>query len=106
REKVNLGAALVVMSVAAARRLGVPADRWVFLHGHADLRERHLLDRRDLGAAPAHVAAARHALEVAGIGVDQGPLLVLPDRGAGRGGRPRPARRRSPRTHPHWRSAL
>ena len=56
------------MSVAAARRLGVPADRWVFLHGHADLRERDLLDRADLSASPAAVLAARHALEVAGIG--------------------------------------
>src|ERR1700744_5772284 len=31
REKVNQGAAVLLMSVAAARRLGVPADRWVFL---------------------------------------------------------------------------
>ena len=30
-----------------------PADRWVFLHGHADLRERDLLDRADLSASPA-----------------------------------------------------
>jgi acetyl-CoA C-acetyltransferase len=55
------------MSAAAALRLGVPADRWVFLHGHADLRERDLLDRADLSASPAAVMAARHALEVAGI---------------------------------------
>jgi acetyl-CoA C-acetyltransferase len=69
REKVNQGAAVVLMSIAAAQRLGVPEERWVFLHGHADLRERDLLDRADLGQAPALVAAARHALEIAGIGV-------------------------------------
>jgi acetyl-CoA C-acetyltransferase len=69
REKVNQGAAVLLMSVASARRLGVPRDRWVFLHGHADLRERDLLERADLGQAPALVAAARHALEVAGVGV-------------------------------------
>jgi acetyl-CoA C-acetyltransferase len=56
------------MPVAAARRLGIPEDRWVFLHGHADLRERDLLDRADLSASPASVMAARHALAVAGIG--------------------------------------
>jgi len=68
REKVNQGAAVLLMSVAAAQRLGVPADRWVFLHGHADLRERSLLDRADLSASPASVLAAQHALDVAGIG--------------------------------------
>ena len=68
REKVNQGAAVLLMSVAAARRLGVPAGRLVFLHGHADLRERDLLDRADLSASPAAVLAARQALEMAGIG--------------------------------------
>jgi len=69
RDKVNQGAAVLLMSVGAARRLGIPADRWVFLHGHADLRERDLLDRQDLSTGPASVLAARHALEVAGIEV-------------------------------------
>ena len=77
REKVNQGAAVLLMSVAAARRLGVPGDRWVFLHGHADLRERELMARADLSAGPASVLAARHALEVAGIGVDELATLDL-----------------------------
>jgi len=71
REKVNQGAAVLVMSVAAARRLGVREEKWVFLHGHADLRERELMDRQDLSRGPASVMAAEHALEVAGITVDQ-----------------------------------
>ena len=66
-EKVNQGAAVLVASVAAARRLGVPAERWVFLCGHADLRERDLLERADLSASPAAVMAARRALGMAGI---------------------------------------
>ncbi|MBB2947752.1 acetyl-CoA C-acetyltransferase [Actinoplanes lutulentus] len=70
RDKVNQGAAIVLMSVAAATRLGVPSERWVYLAGHADLRERDLMDRADLSASPASVMAARHALEVAGIGFD------------------------------------
>jgi acetyl-CoA C-acetyltransferase len=70
REKVNQGAAVLLMSVSAARRLRVPEDRWVFLHGHADLRERTLMERADLSASPAAVLAARHALEVAGITAD------------------------------------
>ena len=67
REKVNQGAAVLLMPVAAARRLGVPEDRWVFLPGHADLRERTLMERADLSRSPAAVLAARHALELAGI---------------------------------------
>ena len=68
REKVNQGAAVLLTSVAAARRLGIPQDRWVFLHGHADLRERDLLDRADLSVGPASVMAVQHALDQAGIG--------------------------------------
>jgi acetyl-CoA C-acetyltransferase len=71
REKVNQGAAVLLMSVAAARRLGIPQDRWVFLPGHADLRERDLMDRADMSAGPASALAVRHALGVAGIGPDE-----------------------------------
>ena len=68
REKVNQGAAVLLMSVAAADRLGVPPGRRVFLHGHADLRERTIMDRADLSSGPASVLAVRHALDLAGIG--------------------------------------
>lgn len=71
RDQVNQGAAVLLMSVAAAQELGVPQYKWVFLHGHADLQEKGLLERPDLGIAPAAVRAAEHALEIAGIGVDQ-----------------------------------
>ena len=67
REKVNQGAAVLLMSLSAARRLGVPAGRWVFLHGHADVRERDLMDRADLSLSPAAVLAVSRALDLAGI---------------------------------------
>ena len=70
RDLVNLAAAVVLTSVATARRLRIPEDKWVFLHGQADLRERNLLERNDLGEAPAAPMAVRHALEVAEIGID------------------------------------
>jgi acetyl-CoA C-acetyltransferase len=69
RDTVNQGAAAVLMSVEAARRLGVPEEKWVYLHGHADLIEQAMLDRVDLGAGPASVMAAHEALRVAGVGV-------------------------------------
>jgi acetyl-CoA C-acetyltransferase len=67
REKVNQGAAVLLMSLAAARRLGVPEGQRVFLHGHADIRERDLMERADLSRSPAAVLAVTRALDMAGI---------------------------------------
>ncbi|KUH92689.1 acetyl-CoA acetyltransferase [Mycobacterium sp. IS-3022] len=77
RDQVNQGAAAIMMSVAAARGLGVPEEKWMYLHGHSDMTEQGLLDRVDLGASPAAVHAAREALRVAGIGVDDLATLDL-----------------------------
>ena len=52
RDQVNQGAAALLMSVAAARRLGVPEEKWVYLRGHADQTEQDLLDRVDLSVSP------------------------------------------------------
>ncbi|MDV3128918.1 acetyl-CoA acetyltransferase [Mycobacterium sp. 21AC1] len=70
RDQVNQGAAALLMSVETARRLGVPEERWVYLRGHADMKEQKLLERADLGASPASVMAVGEALRVAGIGLD------------------------------------
>jgi acetyl-CoA C-acetyltransferase len=70
RDQVNQGAAVLLMSVEAARRLGVPEQNWVYLRGHADTVEQKLLDRVDVGTSPASVTAVREALSVAGIGLD------------------------------------
>ena len=70
RDQVNQGAAAVMMSVDAARRLGVPEEKWVYVHGHSDMVEQGLLERADLGASPATVHAAQEALRVAQVGVD------------------------------------
>lgn len=69
RDTVNQGAAAVLMSVDAARRLGVPEERWVYLRGHASQTEQDLLDRVDLHVSHAAKQAVVEALRVAGIGV-------------------------------------
>ncbi|MCF6388294.1 acetyl-CoA acetyltransferase [Mycobacterium sp. MBM] len=71
RDQVNQGAAILIMSVAAARRLAVPEQNWVYLHGHADLVEQQLLDRADLSASLSAEKAVAEALRVAGIGIDE-----------------------------------
>ena len=70
RDQVNQGAAAVLMSTAAARRLGVPEEKWVYLRGHADVVDQSLLDRADLSYNSASILAVQEALEVAGVGID------------------------------------
>jgi len=67
RDQVNQGAAMVLASVAEARRLGVPEERWVYIHGVADCAEPTLLSRANMEASPAAVSAISTALEVAGV---------------------------------------
>jgi len=71
RDQVNQAAALLLTSVGLARELGIAESRWVFLHGYADLRERSLIERADLGSSPAAIGACTGALEAAGIGIGQ-----------------------------------
>ena len=41
RDQANQGAAVLLTSVGKARALGVPEDRWVYLHGGADVKRAH-----------------------------------------------------------------
>jgi acetyl-CoA C-acetyltransferase len=77
RAAVNQSAAVLVTSLAEARRMGVRRDRMVFLHGTACVEEQSLLHRRDLSRSPAAELAARRALQRAGVhitGVADGEL--------------------------------
>ncbi|HEX3915798.1 MAG TPA: acetyl-CoA acetyltransferase [Caulobacteraceae bacterium] len=69
RDQANQGAAVLLTSVGKARELGVPEDRWVYLHGGADVRERTVMERQDFSRSPASALAVRRALEGAGIGI-------------------------------------
>ena len=69
RDTVNQGAAALIMSVAAARRLGVAEDKWVYLRGHASQTEQDLLDRADLSVSISARQAVAEALRVAEIGI-------------------------------------
>lgn len=65
---VDQAAAVLMMSTEAADRLGVPADRRVYLHGLADTHEKILVSERiDYATSPAIRIGAAHALAQAGI---------------------------------------
>ncbi|MBJ7337843.1 acetyl-CoA acetyltransferase [Mycolicibacterium sp.] len=70
RDTVNQGAAALVMSVAAARRLGIAEEKWVYLRGHANQTEQDLLDRVDPGVSYSAKNAVAEALRGAGVGID------------------------------------
>lgn len=75
RDQANQGAAVLLTSVGKARELGVPEDRWIYLRGGADAKERSPMERQDLAASPAAVQAVRQALAAAGT--DMGALTHM-----------------------------
>jgi acetyl-CoA C-acetyltransferase len=70
RDQVNQGAAVLLMSVGAARAAGIPQDRWTFIHAATLANEKDMLARPDLAAYPAANAAIAEALTIAGHSVD------------------------------------
>jgi len=67
---VDQAAALLMMSSAAADRLGVPIEKRVYLHGCADTHEKILVSERvDYWSSPAVKVGAAHALAQAGKAV-------------------------------------
>ena len=74
--RVNQAAALVVTTVATARGLGIPADRWVFPHGAAVCNHAvPVVQRTSLAGSPVAASATARALEIAGATVDDlGPI--------------------------------
>jgi acetyl-CoA C-acetyltransferase len=69
--QVDQGAAVIITSVAAAERAGVPRDRWVFLHAGAEAIDHwNVSNRVDLCSSPALRVAGRDAFSLAGITAD------------------------------------
>ena len=69
--QVNQAAAIIVCSAGRARALGIPRDRWVFLHAATAAEDTHEVSARQrLDGSPALTAAAGRCLELAGVGID------------------------------------
>jgi len=68
RDQVNQGAAVLITSVAKARALGIPQEKWVYFHGSALASEPDIIERADMGASPAAKATLDSALASAGLG--------------------------------------
>ncbi|MFT4570415.1 MAG: acetyl-CoA C-acetyltransferase [Hyphomicrobiaceae bacterium] len=66
QDAVNQGAAVVVTSVGVARELGIPQDKWVYLHGYARAKDKMVSERADLSRSVAMEKAVGLALESSG----------------------------------------
>ncbi len=67
---VDMGAALILTSVAAAKRLGIPEDKWVYPHAGTDAHDTYVVSNRDnLYSSPAIRIAGPRCLELADMNV-------------------------------------
>jgi len=66
--QVDQSAGVLLCSVKKARELGVPPEKWVFLHGCADAHDLWFpLERQNYYSSPAMRLTGQRALEMAGI---------------------------------------
>jgi len=76
--QVDQSAGVLIASVAKARALGVPEDRWVYLHGCADAADLWFpLERQNYHSSPAMRLTGARALEMAGVGVSDLSFIDL-----------------------------
>jgi len=77
QDGVNQAAALLLTSTGTARRLGIPQERWIYLHGFAQGAEYCLSERADPSATAVGASVAMAALAQAGVGIDSVELMDL-----------------------------
>jgi acetyl-CoA C-acetyltransferase len=77
QDGVNQGAALVLCSVGAARRLGIPAEHWVFLHGMAEGADYNLSERDDPSCSVMSQRVLDHTFALAGKTIDDIGLVDI-----------------------------
>lgn len=69
---VDQASATLITSVAEARRLKIPEEKWVYLWGCADATDHWFVtERENYHTSPAIETMGRRAVEMASVGVDQ-----------------------------------
>ncbi len=70
--EVDQSAGVIVASARKARELGVPEDKWVYLHGCADAADLWFpMDRQNFHSSPAMRLTGQHALAMAGVSLEE-----------------------------------
>jgi len=68
---VDQSAALIMMSVAEAKRRGIPVEKWVYLHGCSETVEKDTIYRKDLHRSDAMEMMGRQCFKDANLSVEQ-----------------------------------
>lgn len=69
---IDQSAAVILMSLAKAKALGIPREKWVFLHGCGDANDHwYLSDRIDFHSSPAMRIVAEETLKMAEKTIDE-----------------------------------
>lgn len=75
---IDQTAAVILTSVAKARALGIPDDRWVYLHGTADAYDHwYISDRINFHSSPAMRIVGEETFEMAETSLDDLAFLDL-----------------------------
>ncbi len=75
---VDMAAAIIMCSAEKAASLGVPRDRWVFVHAGTDCHEHPFVSNRwSFAETPAIEMGGRRALELAGCAIDDVAVVDL-----------------------------
>lgn len=77
QDAVNQAAAVLLTSVGEARRLGIPPEKWMFLHGSGDADDVIPSERADLSRSVAMEAALGQALDTAELSAEQIDLIDI-----------------------------
>jgi len=76
--RVDMSASLVMTSMGRARELGIPENRWVYLHGCADAKDIwNVTERPDLARSPAIRGCWNRASAMANITTDDLDFIDL-----------------------------
>jgi len=67
QDAVNQASSLILTSVGQAQVLGIPEEKWVYLHGYSNVQDRLVSQRPDLSKSLALELALTSAIDRAGI---------------------------------------
>ncbi len=77
QDAVELGAAVIMTTAGHAAELGIPEDKWIYLHSGADASVPLMSQQGDLSISPAMESAFPKALELAEVTAEElGPIDI------------------------------